>query len=194
MKTSPTTSFLSASLLSLCLAACGGGSVGSDGTVSGTVTGLGTGLNLALQNNGVDTVTLTSNGAFAFATKLPSLGPFSITVLTQPIGQFCTLARATGVIPTDGNQANITVVACAANSLGVVTTGLTAGSAVTLSNSALQIVVNSNGVSTFSGLLAGGTNYALAVAVQPTSQVCTLSNASGTITAGVQSLATLSCI
>ena len=194
MKTSRTTSLLSASLLSLCLAACGGGSAGSDGTVSGTVTGLGPGLNLALQNNGVDTVTVTSNGVFAFATKLLSLGPFNVTVLTHPIGQFCTLTRATGVIPTDGNQANTTVAACAANSLGVVTTGLRAGNAVTVSNSALQIVVNSNGVSTFSGISAGGTSYALAVAAQPATQVCTLANASGAVTAGVQSLAMLSCI
>ena len=194
MKTSKTTSFLSASLLSIFLAGCGGGGAGSDGAVSGKVSGLGSGLNLALQNNGADTVTVTSNGTFAFPTKLASLGPFSVTVLTQPIGQFCTITRATGVIPTDGNQANVTVVACAANSLGATVTGLTAGSTVTLSNAGAQIVVNANGVATFSGILAGGTSYALTVAVQPTSQVSTLTNDSGTIATGAQSLATLNCI
>ena len=194
MKTSRATSFLSASLLGLSLAACGGGSAGSDGTVSGTVTGLGSGLNLTLQNNGVDTIVVTNNGTFAFPTKLSSLGPFSVTVLTQPIGQFCTLARATGVIPTDGNQANATIAACAANSLGATVSGLKAGSTVTLNNAAVQMVVNANGVSTFPGILAGGTTFTLAVAAQPATQVCTLSNASGTITAGVQSLATLNCI
>ena len=194
MKTSRLSSFLSASLLSLSLAACGGSGAGSDGTVSGTVKGLGNGLNLTLQNNGVDTLVVTSNGTFAFPTKLSSLGPFSVTIAAQPIGQFCTLTRAAGVIPTDGNQADVTVVACAANSLGVVVSGLAAGSTVTLNNAAAQIVVNTNGVSTFAGILTGGTGFNLAVAVQPTTQVCTLSNASGNITAGVQSLATLNCI
>lgn len=194
MKTSKTTLFLSATLLNIFLAACGGGSTGSDGTVSGTVSGLGSSLNLTLQNNSADTITVTSNGTFAFPAKLPSLGPFSVTVLTQPIGQFCTLARATGVIPTDGNQANTTVVACAANSLGAAVTGLAAGSTVTLSNGATQMVVNANGVSTFPGILAGSTSYGVAVVVQPTSQVCTLSNASGTIATGAQSLVTLTCI
>jgi hypothetical protein len=192
--TSKTSSFVSATLLSIVLSACGGGATQSDGTVSGTVTGLGSGLSLVLQNNGGETVSVTNNGTFAFPTKLVSLGAFNITVLTQPIGQSCTLSRATGVIPTDGNQANTTVVTCSANSLGATVSGLATGNTVTLSNAATQIVVNANGVSTFPGILVANTSYAVSIAVQPTNQVCTLANASGAIASGVQSLVTLTCI
>ncbi len=192
--TSKTTSFFSATLLSIVLVACGGGGTLSDGTVSGTVSGLGSGLSMVLQNNGGETVSVTGNGIFTFPTKLASLGPFNITVQTQPIGQTCTLTRATGVIPTDGNQANTTTVTCAANSLGATVSGLATGNTVTLSNAATPIVVNANGVSTFPGILVGGTSYAVTVATQPTNQVCTLASASGSIAAGVQSLVSLTCI
>lgn len=193
MKTSKPTSFVSAALLSLFLAACGGGGT-TDGAVSGTVSGLNTGASLALQNNGADTITVTSNGVFVFPTRIASLGAFSVSVLTQPVGQTCPVTRATGVVPTDGNQANIATVTCVANSLGVNVSGLATGKAVTVGNAGVQIVVSANGVSTFSGILAGGATYAVTVDAQPIGQVCTLSNASGTIAAGVQSLATLSCI
>ncbi len=193
MKFSKSTSFVSATLLSIFLAACGGSST-TDGAVSGTVSGLNAGVSLALQNNGADTITVTSNGAFAFPTKIASLGAFRVTVLTQPVGQICTVSRATGVIPTDGNQANVTAVACVSNSLGVNVSGLASGQTVAVRNAGVQLVVSANGVSTFSGILAGGATYAMTVDAQPAGQVCTLSNASGTIAAGVQSLATLSCI
>lgn len=192
--TSKTTSFLAASVLGIFLTACGGSSAPTNGAVSGTVSGLGTGLSLALQNNGADTVAVAANGAFAFPTKLPSLGPFSITVLTQPVGQTCTVTRPTGVIPTDGNQANTTTVACAANSLGAVVTGLTAGSTVTVSNAGVLLVVNANGVATFPGILVGGTAFGVSIAAQPARQVCTLTSASGAITTGIQSLVRLNCV
>lgn len=193
MKISKATSFVFATLLSVFLAACGG-SGATDGSVSGTVSGLNAGVSLVLQNNGTDNITVTSNGTFIFPTKVASLGAFSVTVLTQPVGQICTVTRATGVIPTDGNQANITTVACAANTLGVNVSGLAAGTTVTIGNAGGQILVTANGVSTFSGILAGGTAYSLTIDGQTTPQVCTLVNASGTTAAGAQSLATMTCI
>ena len=189
-----TTSFLAATVLSIFLTACGGSSAPTDGAVSGTVSGLGSGLSLALQNNRVDTITVAANGTFTFPTKLPSLGPFSITVLTQPVGQTCTVTRPTGVIPTDGNQANTTTVACAANSLGATVTGLAAGSTVTLSNAGVLLVVNTNGVATFPGILVGGTVFGVSIAAQPAQQVCTLASAGGAITTGIQSLVRLNCV
>ena len=193
MNISKTTSFFSATVLSIFLVACGGSSA-TDGSVSGTVSGLNAGVSLALQNNGADTITVTSNGTFVFPTKIASLGAFSVSVLTQPVGQSCSVTRATGVIPTDGNQANVTTVACVANSLGVNVSGLAAGKIVTVGNAGVQIVASANGVSTFSGVLTGGTSYALTVDVQPSGQVCTLTNASGSTVAGAQSLAALNCI
>ncbi|MBC7609413.1 MAG: hypothetical protein H7228_07520 [Polaromonas sp.] len=193
MNISKKTPFLAASLLSILLAACGGSSA-PDGTVSGTVSGLGSGLSLALQNNGTDTITVTSNGVFAFPTKIASLGAFSVSVLAQPVGQFCSVTRASGVIPTDGNQANITIVACVPNTIGVNVSGLASGASVILANAGVTLTIAANGLSSFSGILAAGTAYSVTVNTQPASQTCTLSNASGTAVTGVQSIATLSCI
>ena len=193
MKISKTTSLISLALISIFLTACGGSST-ADGAVSGTLSGLNAGASLALQNNGADTITVTSNGTFVFPTKIAALGAFSVSIATQPVGQICAVSRATGVIPTDGNQANVTTVACVSNTLGVRVSGLASGKTVTVGNAGVQIVVNTNGVSTFSGVLTGGTSYALTVDSQPAGQVCTLSNASGTTATGAQSLATLTCI
>ena len=193
MKISKTTSLISLALISIVLTACGGSST-ADGAVSGTLSGLNAGASLALQNNGADTITVTSNGTFVFPTKIAALGAFSVSIATQPVGQICAVSRATGVIPTDGNQANVTTVVCVSNTLGVNVSGLASGKTVTVGNAGVQIVVNTNGVSTFSGVLTGGTSYALTVDSQPAGQVCTLSNASGTTATGAQSLATLTCI
>lgn len=188
-----TTSFLAALACAATLGACGG-ITETFGTVSGTLSGMNAGQQITLQNNGGDNVVTTANGVFAFPTQLRSLGAFSVSVLNQPVNQFCTVIRPTGVIPTNGLQANITTVVCAANSLGVNVTGLAAGQSVTLANSTNTVTVVANGLVTFPGLLAGATAYALTVSTQPAAQVCTLSNASGSIAAGVQSLASLSCV
>ena len=178
------------------LGACGG-ITDTFGSVSGTLSGLGAGQQITLQNNGSDNVVMTANGVFTFPTQLRSLGAFSVTVLTQPVGQFCTLTRPTGVIPTNGLQANITTVACAANSLAVNVAGLAAGQSVTLSNASSAsstITVSANGLATFSGILAGATAYAVTVSAQPAGQVCSLSNASGSVASGVQSVVGLNCV
>ena len=178
------------------LTACGG-ITDTFGSVSGTLSGLGAGQQVTLQNNGSDNVVMTSNGVFTFPTQLRSLGAFSVSVLSQPANQFCTVTRPSGVIPTDGFQANVTTVACAANSLGVNVTGLATGQSVTLANSSIAnstLNVSANGLATFSGILTGATAYAVTVTAQPAGQVCSLTNASGSIASGVQSVVGLNCV
>lgn len=195
--TAPITAMLSVLACSAALVACGG-ITETFGSVSGTLSGLPPGLQTTLQNNGGDNVVMTANGTFTFPTQLPSLGAFSISVLSQPTNQFCTVTRPTGVIPTNGLKADITTIACAPNSLGATVTGLAAGKSVTLSNTIGTVVttvtITANGLATFSGILAGATAYAVTVASQPTGQVCTLTNASGRTASGVQSLVGLSCV
>jgi large repetitive protein len=204
MKPSKTTALLSTLACSALLAACGG-IAETYGFVSGTLSGLPAGLQATLQNNGGDDVVITANGPFTFPTKLPSLGAWSITVASQPTNQFCTVTRPTGVIPTDGLQANVTTIACAPNSLAVTVTGLAAGQSVVLTNTATTttntttsvstvLTASTNGFNTFSGILAGAVTYSVVVTTQPTGQTCTLSNATGTITAGAQSQVSLNCI
>ncbi len=82
-------------------------------TVGGTLSGLDTGKSLTLQNNGGDDLTLNGNGAFTFATALPSGNSYAVTVLTQPQDQFCAVSNGSGTIASN----NITDVAvnCIAN-------------------------------------------------------------------------------
>ena len=188
-----TQTVLSTIVCACALVACGG-ITETSGPVGGTLSGLGAGLQATLQNNGGDNLVVTANGPFTFPTKLASLAPFNVTVLSQPTNQFCKVTRPTGVIPTDGFTATITTIACADNSLGVSVTGLTAGNSVTLANSSATLAISGNGLATFPGILAGATAFAVTVSAQPSGQVCTLSNASGTIASGVQSVVGLSCL
>ena len=55
-------------------------------SVGGSVSGL-TGSGLALQNNGADTLAVTSDGPFTFATNLADGSAYAVTVSTQPEGQ-----------------------------------------------------------------------------------------------------------
>jgi len=66
-------------------------------SVGGTVSGL-TGAGLALQNNGVDTLTIAADGGFTFLTKLTDSSAFMVTVSTQPSGQTCNVTNGGGTI------------------------------------------------------------------------------------------------
>ena len=51
---------------------------------------------LVLQDNGGDNLTITSNGSFTFLTKLAPGSTYSVTVLTQPSGETCSVAGGSG--------------------------------------------------------------------------------------------------
>ena len=70
-------------IFSLFLASCSGNG-STTFTVSGTVSGLNTGSWVSLQNNGLDTLALSSNGKFTFATPLANGAAYSVTVSSQP--------------------------------------------------------------------------------------------------------------
>ena len=193
MKLSKTARLLSAALLSLSLAACGGNDP-TTGTVGGTVAGLPTGQSVTLQNNSGDNLTVNGNTSFTFATSLALLAPFSVTVLTAPLGQTCSVAGATGVIPTDGSTLNSVVVTCAlSSSVGGTVSGLAPGSSVTLSNGSTQLALPGNGPYAFPGLLTAGTPYAVSVISQPIGQSCTVVNPTGVAADGIEAMVTVSC-
>lgn len=66
-------------------------------TVSGTVSGL-TGSGLVLQNNGGDNLAIAADGVFTFATSVGAGSPYNVTVLSQPNGQTCSVANASGIV------------------------------------------------------------------------------------------------
>ncbi len=88
--------------LAAVMTGCGGGGDGGEEetarayTVGGTVTGLsGT---LVLQNNGGDDLTITSDGPFVFSTPLADGSAYSVTILTSPVLQNCTVTNGSGTI------------------------------------------------------------------------------------------------
>jgi hypothetical protein len=76
-------------------------------SVGGSVTGL-TG-NVVLQDNNGDNLTVSANGAFTFATPVANGSPYSVSVLTQPANQVCSVPNGAGTIAL-ANVGNIVVV------------------------------------------------------------------------------------
>jgi hypothetical protein len=66
-------------------------------TIGGTVSGLN-GAGLVLFDNGADNLSVSSNGAFTFATPVASGAPYVVTVATSPTmpDQTCTVTNGTG--------------------------------------------------------------------------------------------------
>ena len=102
------------------LQACGGGGSvdgsGGDYTLGGTVSGLATGGSVVLQNNGAGDLTLTSNGAFAFAGPLSSGSAYAVTVKTQPVGQVCAVVNGRGTV--SGQAVRDVMVSCTTSMAG----------------------------------------------------------------------------
>lgn len=67
-------------------------------TVGGNLASLGAGNSLVLQNNGGDNLTLTANGSIAFGAQVATGSPYNVSVLTQPIGQTCTVNNGSGTM------------------------------------------------------------------------------------------------
>ena len=160
-----------------------GGNIGGGAsyTVGGTVSGLsGT---VVLNDNGGDSLTVTANGSFAFATQLAGGAAYAVTVKTQPSGQTCTVGSGAGTV----GSANITNVAvtCAANptptySVGGTVSGLS-GTVVLNDNGGDSLTVTANGSFAFATQLAGGAAYAVTVKTQPSGQTCTVGSGAGTV-------------
>ena len=75
-------------------------------TIGGTVSGLQSGESLTLADNGSDTLTVSGNSTFTFATKVSQNGSYAVTVKSQPNAQNCTVTSGSG----SGVSANVTAV------------------------------------------------------------------------------------
>jgi len=149
-------------------------------TIGGTVSGL-TG-SVVLQDNGGDNHTVTANGSFTFATPVANVGPYSVSVLTQPSGQTCSVSTGAGTV--SGSNVTNVAVACSTNSytVGGSVSGLS-GSAVLKDNNGDNLTVSANGSFTFATAVASGSPYSVSVFSHPASQSCSIASASGTISA-----------
>lgn len=95
----------------------------STGTVSGNVTNVsvactanqytigGTAAGLirpvVLQNNSGDSLTVSADGTFVFASTVTAGAAYSVTVLTQPGGQICTLSNESGTANTNVTSVSV---------------------------------------------------------------------------------------
>jgi 6-phosphogluconolactonase (cycloisomerase 2 family) len=152
-------------------------------TVGGMVSGLAG--NMVLQDNNGDDLPIAVDGLFTFVTPVADGSPYSVTVLTQPAGQSCSVAYGTGTIAA----ASVTNVAvnCMANThtIGGTVTGLS-GNMVLQDNGADDLTVSVNGPFTFPTAVADNTTYDVTLhSLQFPEQACTITGGSGTATANV---------
>jgi len=75
------------------------------GPISGAVIGLSNGNELVVQNNDTNTTVVSVNGNFSFATPVSDQESYSVTVLTQPTSQICTVLNGSGT----GAMVNISI-------------------------------------------------------------------------------------
>jgi hypothetical protein len=182
----------------VCTVAMGSGTVGgaavtniavtcstSAFSIGGTVTGLA-GSGLVLQNNGGDNLAVSADGTFTFTTPVASGAAFNVTVFAQPTGpsQTCTVSGGTGTV--GAGPVTSVAINCTTDrfTVGGTISGL-AGTVVLQNNSGDNLTLTANGSFAFSTPVASGNAYAVTVFTQPTgpTQVCTVTNGSGTVTA-----------
>src|SRR5580704_3586798 len=149
-------------------------------TIGGTVSGL-TASGLVLQNNGGNNLSIAANGAFTFTTLVASGGAYSVTVLTQPTGQTCTITNGSGTATSNVTGVQVT---CATSSSPTYTisasvTGLTSGSLELQDNDGDTLTFTTNTTLTFATKYASGASYGVTPVTQPAGQNCTVSNSSG---------------
>jgi hypothetical protein len=164
-------------------------------TVGGNVTGLGS--SAMLQNNAGDTLTLSSNGAFTFATSIISGGTYAVTVTGQPTSpsQICSVTNGSGTV-TSAAVGDVSVV-CVTNqyAVGGTVSGLT-GSGLTLQDKGGDdLAVTANGTFVFATPVPSGSTYLVTIKTQPSApaQTCSLGGASGSVGASAITSVSVNC-
>jgi len=152
-------------------------------TVGGSVSGLTPGGSIELQNNGADSQTLMSDGAFTFTAQADG-STYSVTVSSQPEGQMCSVTSGGGTLA--GLPVTNVAVSCVNNqyTVGGLLSGLVAGDTVVLqNNNGDDLRLTADGAFTFATKLGFQDAYAVTILSQSggLSETCTLSNGSGTM-------------
>ncbi len=76
-------------------------------SVGGFVTGLAGGKSLSIRVNGTGNLKINANGTFYFSTGFSSGSTYSVSVITQPSLQFCTVSNGSGTV--SGKVSNIMI-------------------------------------------------------------------------------------
>jgi len=158
-------------------------------TIGGTVSGL-SGTGLVLQYNAGNSLPVSTNGNFTFSTAITSGASYSVTVLTQPASpaQVCSVINGSGIPSAD--VTTIQVACITIYTIGGTVSGLSGAGLVLQYNGGNNLSVSTNGSFTFSQAIANGGSYNVTVLTQPSNptQICTVTNGSGTPAANVTSV------
>ena len=162
-------------------------------TIGGTLSGLNTATSVTLLDNGGDALKVTANGTFTFKTTLASGAAYKVTVSVQPTGETCTVTGGTGTVGT-ANVTNVAVSCKTTYTIGGTVSGLNTGTSVTLlDNGGDALKVTANGTFTFKTALASGAAYKVTVSAQPTGEICTVTNGTGTVGTANVTTVVVSC-
>jgi hypothetical protein len=149
-------------------------------TIAGTVAGLAAN-GLVLQNNGADDLVVAANATgLQFATPVAHDGSYHVTVLTQPLGLFCTVAHASGV-HVAANVGDVEV-ACSPTtfSIGGTVSGLNASGLVLQNNGGDDLALPANATTLeFATPVAFGGGYNVTVLTQPNGLTCSVIDGAG---------------
>ncbi|WP_147321214.1 hypothetical protein [Rhodoferax lacus] len=172
--------------------ACGGG---EKLDVGGTVSGLGTGQYVVLQNNAnsaQDAITIKRNGSAVWF-EVARKGSFAVTVASQSSDLVCSVVNGTGsnvkakVSDITVTCAPVPVYVAVGGSVSGLATGATLG-LVNNGDTANALSVSANGSFSFAQKVLAGSGYAVTISQQPSGQLCTLADASGTASADVSTV------
>ena len=161
---------------------------GSNYTIGGTASGLtASGLKLSL-NSGAQTLDVASGATtFQFANPVPDNSAYDVQILAQPTGLTCSLSGNTGTV-SGGNVTSVAV-NCAPTptyTIGGTVSGLTASGLKLSLNGGAQTLDVASGASSFqfANAVANGIVYNVEISTQPSSQICSVSGGSGTVSGG----------
>lgn len=147
--------------------------------LGGGVSGLSAnGLVLA---NGSDTLAVPA-GAVSFTMPMSVAfgSSYAVTVQAQPAGLRCTVSSGTGTMPAN-NVIGVNVVCGVTYTVGGSITGLTSSGLVLINGSDVLTVAANAASFTMPTGAASGSTYAVTVQTQPSGQLCTVGNGSGTV-------------
>lgn len=171
----------------------------AEDTIGGIVVGLA-GSGLQLQDNAADTLAVSANGSFTFATPLASGTPYAVSVLSQPVNpnQNCLVTGGAGT--TGASDVNNVAVSCTTTStptytIGGTVSGLPAGETISLQDNGTDTLTVSNGSFTFATPVPSGNAYyvTLVPGSSPQSLSCAFTNASGIVPKSAVTNVTVVC-
>jgi hypothetical protein len=154
-----------------------------------------------LLTNNAETIRITSDGNFTFGKKIPEGTSYKVSVLGLPSGASCNVLNGSGTIVHGIESISNVSINCSSGgaigfyyfNVGVTVSGLLPGNTVAFLNGGVdKLTANDNGLFVFPQryaleiVFAGAAGgYAVAVQNNPNGQTCSLSNASGAWTPGM---------